>query len=1259
MRAPAVVLLSILISAFASAQCPPPSKPASPPEGLVTTETHIAFAWSPAGNAVTGYDLYVSANGGAFNRLCFNSPSPDCSAVLGTGRYEWYVRNYREDCLAGTESAHARFEIVACSAPVAPAALTPNGATEVSPAGTTLSWSGGAADTYDVFLEQGSACSTSTAFARTAATSIDTGSLVRGASYAWRVRANRGSTCPAPVFSACATFRTRTCDPPAPFSLAAPAEGEITPATVRLQWSSAIGAASYNVYSRTSSSQPFSLAGTTTETSLYANFAPATTVEWYVEAISGACASVSAHRTFTTAGCDVPAAVLLAPAGTTAPGTPITFRWTSARNAERYRVWAAPAGGTFAPLEETTDTAAIAHRSAGSYDWYVESIVRGCSSSNSPIGHFTVPQSASCPAVPTLLTPVNGAAVSGDIAFSWSAVPSAALYEVWAAVNHAAPQHLTTGSTTSFKTNLAAGAVEWYVIVHADGCDDVRSASGKFLSQEVNPSVCANAVPLLLAPAAGAIDVPQSVDLFWTKVSGAPVYRVFAATNDETPAVIATTTGTRSRVTLPGGRIRWFVEAVFPNNCGSVRTPEEWFRTTANAGCALPPAPSIAAPAGAPSGTPYELHWSALPHIDHYEIQLTSGSDASPRILNTTDVMYEAQNDVASPTRFYYRVRGVSDCGAGTGPFSNQAAVLVTPANSASSSIATTIPYGGSDPTRTIFIPGTGPNVRFTATADRPWIIIDPSSGVLPPEGITLTIRFLAGQLDSGDHDASIRIDTATAGKTGSNGSTTTPISVAVVTPVSPATGTPPAPSSLILPAIAHADGGSAVFRSDARLLNSGPRPLRYALTFVPSGPDGAKLAQTTSVQVNGGTAIALNDLLSTFFGAGGTSVAGSLEIRPVVSSTDFSSGDVSFASSRTYALSNAGTAGQFIPAVPLSKFGLQNATQLLAQVSQQGAFRTNIGLVEGSGQAASGFLQFFARNGALIGTQTISLQAREHSQLNSLITSDNSLSSVARIELKTNGRVTAYASILDQTTNDPMLISSVAVSSLTASRYVVPGVASLSAANGQWRSDLRVYNASPATQAVTLTFTPRGNLAAAQSVNVTIDGNESRPFDDILRNTFGQSTASGSVALTTPEPSALAVTARTFFDNGSGTYGQYIPALTVVDGARLAGRARELLQVEQSESYRTNVGLVELNGAPATVEITASLPEVKAVPVINVPLQANEFLQLDSILASLGFTDIHNARLSIRVIDGDGVVGAYASLIDNRTGDPTLIPAQ
>ena len=68
--------------------------------------------------------------------------------------------------------------------------------------------------------------------------------------------------------------------------------------------------------------------------------------------------------------------------------------------------------------------------------------------------------------------------------------------------------------------------------------------------------------------------------------------------------------------------------------------------------------------------------------------------------------------------------------------------------------------------------------------------------------------------------------------------------------------------------------------------------------------------------------------------------------------------------------------------------------------------------------------------------------------------------------------------------------------------------------------------------------------------------------------------------------------------------------------------------------------------------------PGSKVTPRIEIPLQANEFKQL-SVLKELGIGNIYNARLSVKVIAGEGKVTAYGSVLDMKTNDSTYVPAQ
>ena len=45
--------------------------------------------------------------------------------------------------------------------------------------------------------------------------------------------------------------------------------------------------------------------------------------------------------------------------------------------------------------------------------------------------------------------------------------------------------------------------------------------------------------------------------------------------------------------------------------------------------------------------------------------------------------------------------------------------------------------------------------------------------------------------------------------------------------------------------------------------------------------------------------------------------------------------------------------------------------------------------------------------------------------------------------------------------------------------------------------------------------------------------------------------------------------------------------------------------------------------------------------------------------IQSLGLTNVYNVRISLRVVDGDGKISAYGSVIDQKSMDPTFVPAQ
>lgn len=456
---------------------------------------------------------------------------------------------------------------------------------------------------------------------------------------------------------------------------------------------------------------------------------------------------------------------------------------------------------------------------------------------------------------------------------------------------------------------------------------------------------------------------------------------------------------------------------------------------------------------------------------------------------------------------------------------------------------------------------------------------------------------------------------------------------------------------------------------------NTSPQVIKYQLSFTPSGEEGIQSGRQTSIEVEPGRTIALNDVLKTWFATGTTSSTGTLEIRPLTqtasSTATTTTGGVgnlvTFAASRTYNVAGNGTFGQFIPAIPFSSFVGRGSTAAkrtilsLQQVAQSAAYRTNLGLVEGSGDPATLLVSVFSNSGQKLTEFPVSLKGGQHMQMNSFLAAQKISTNDARVEVKVTsplGKVTAYASVVDNATNDPLLVTPVAINQLTASKYVIPGVADLSNGSANWRTDTRVFNASSSPVEATLTFYSQ-NGGEPQTAKVTLAANEVRQLDSTLSSLFNVTNAGGALHISTATASNLIATARTYNQTSNGTYGQFISAVTP-DGAIAAGsRPLQLLQIEESNRYRTNIGVAEVTGRPATVEVSVIPPDSKLSAVISLDLQGNQFVQLNQLLKRLDMDNTYNARVTVRVTQGSGRVTAYASVIDALTQDPTFVPAQ
>ncbi len=245
-----------------------------------------------------------------------------------------------------------------------------------------------------------------------------------------------------------------------------------------------------------------------------------------------------------------------------------------------------------------------------------------------------------------------------------------------------------------------------------------------------------------------------------------------------------------------------------------------------------------------------------------------------------------------------------------------------------------------------------------------------------------------------------------------------------------------------------------------------------------------------------------------------------------------------------------------------------------------------------------------------------------------------------------------------------------VTVDSAMGSRGIfVPTAAHLTGHNDvDWRTDLEVQNPGSvqAKYSISLLARDQDNTTPARA-DLTLDPGQSARYTDILQTLFGFSGA-GALCIV-PVEGAVVATSRTYADSGSGTYGSFVPAVAR-DNAIALGEDGRLIGLSHDPSlaagFRTNIGLVNANEYPVTVEADFYLADGTLLGTASYELQPFEFRQLDRAFEQFTRERVEDGYVVVRMALGSGgrmldataKLLAYASVIDNLTGDPSYVSA-
>ena len=236
-----------------------------------------------------------------------------------------------------------------------------------------------------------------------------------------------------------------------------------------------------------------------------------------------------------------------------------------------------------------------------------------------------------------------------------------------------------------------------------------------------------------------------------------------------------------------------------------------------------------------------------------------------------------------------------------------------------------------------------------------------------------------------------------------------------------------------------------------------------------------------------------------------------------------------------------------------------------------------------------------------------------------------------------------------------------------SSDQYVyVPTAAHLTGHNNvNWRTNVEVHNPGPAQAKYSIALLRRGEENSNPAhADLTLDPGKSIRYADILQTLFG---FSGAAALCiVPVEGTVLATSRTYGDSGSGTYGAFVPAVARAN-AIAVGSMGMLIGLSHDPSlgagFRTNIGLVNANAHPLTVAALFYLADGTLLGTASYDLQAFEFRQSDGAFEQFTADRVEDGYVLVRMPSGQRLDAttkffAYASVIDNLSGDLTYVPA-
>jgi hypothetical protein len=453
----------------------------------------------------------------------------------------------------------------------------------------------------------------------------------------------------------------------------------------------------------------------------------------------------------------------------------------------------------------------------------------------------------------------------------------------------------------------------------------------------------------------------------------------------------------------------------------------------------------------------------------------------------------------------------------------------------------------------------------------------------------------------------------------------------------------------LVLPSIGRIRGAfGSDWASDLVINNRADGTQTVVLTFVPSSNTSANPTSQAAIALAPHETRMFTDVLRSLFST--DNAFGALFIEP---ETDVQ------ATARTYTTGADGSHGFWMEAIDAVAGSLTAGNPATFTGALRGATsRTNVAFIGTDGDSSAALSAHTDEHWQGTPESIVSASRGLPRQFNDIapklgLETGESGTLVLR---PTTGAGIAAVFTVDNRTNNAMYFAPDAVT--TSPSRTFPFVAHIDGPDGSHtRTDLDLYNSTPDARQVRL------NIVDDQydwhELTLTLLPYEARTIQDVVRAAFAQSGVfrlDVEQGLFGDDPSpAVHATARTYtLAIDGGTYGFVVPPLEETHIAH-SGQTLEILGVIADHRFRTDLGLVNINEAGPSLNVT--ILDSTGRELASFPAFAGSISHVQNLLGKSGIGDAGPIVIRIAV-SGLGSVAAYATTNMGMIGS-SYLPAK